>query len=283
MHNMGTVMLVVAALGIGACLPRYASAATNEFFAMDNALRDVKSIADKAALLSELGYDGVTWRPGNTAEALKEMSARGVTMHAFKIHVDVSKEENTTAIPVQDLKALKGTGAILWVTMQRKGGSDVDAVRELKRLNAVAKPMGLRIAIYPHINCHVETLEEALRVTDLVADDNVGVSLTLCHQLKLRGVQDLTPLLKRALPRLFIVQVSGAESGDTKAMGWDKLIQPLGRGSYDVKGLLQVLKDLNYTGPIGVIGFGIKQPAKQHLKQSIAFWRATGSGSQSRE
>jgi len=91
--------------------------------------------------------------------------------------------------------------------------------------------MGLRIAIYPHINCHVETLEEALRVTELVDDDNVGVSLTLCHQLKLQGVQDLAPLLKRAMPRLFIVQICGAETGETKSMGWDKLIQPLGSGT----------------------------------------------------
>jgi len=248
-------------------------AADNEFYAMDNGIRDVKSIADKAALLSELGYDGVTWRPGKTAEAVKEMAARGVKMHAFKIHVDVSKKENATGIPAQELEALKGTGAILWVTLQRKGGDDADAARELKRLNTVAKPLGLRIAIYPHMNCHAETLEEALRVTGLVDDDNVGVSLTLCHQLKLQGVQDLAPLLKKALPKLFIVQICGAETGETKSMSWDKLIQPLGKGSYDVKGLLQTLKDLDYTGPIGVIGFGIRQPAKQHLKQSISFWK----------
>ncbi|MFT5905163.1 MAG: hypothetical protein ACI9E1_000756 [Cryomorphaceae bacterium] len=56
-------------------------------------------------------------------------------------------------------------------------------------------------------------------------------------------------------------------------MGWDKLIQPLGSGSYDVKSLLLTLRELNYKGPIGVIGYGIKQPAKEHLKQSISFWR----------
>ena len=56
-------------LSMGVCLPRRTRAATNEFFAMDNGLRDVESIADKAALLSELGYDGVTWRPGTTARA----------------------------------------------------------------------------------------------------------------------------------------------------------------------------------------------------------------------
>ncbi len=89
----------------------------------------------------------------------------------------------------------------------------------------------------------------------------------------MQRVQKLEPLLKDALPKLFLVQVSGAESGDTCEMGWDKLIQPLGQGSYDVRALLQTLKELGYAGPVGVIGFGIRQPAKTHLKESISFWR----------
>ena len=176
-------------------------------------------------------------------------------------------------LPLEEIKALKDSGAILWVQLSAKGGDDADAVREVIRLNEISKPMGLRIAIYPHIGNHVETLEDAVRIADLVADDNVGTSLTLCHQLKKNGIQDLTPLLKKALPKLFLVLISGADKGDTKRMGWDKLIQPLGKGSYDIKAILKTLEDLNYKGPIGVIGYGIKQPAKQHLKQTITFWR----------
>ncbi len=260
-------------LGAVAFLPPSPLAAKNEFFAMDNGLRDVKTIAGKAELLKELGYDGVTWRPGNTAEAVREMSARGVKVHALMMNLPVSKREPAAPLPLADIEALKGTGAILWVQLTRKGGDDADAARELRRLSAVAKPLGLRVAIYPHINNHVESLEDALRVADLVEDDNVGVSLTLCHQLKMRGVQDLAPLLKRALPKLFIVQVSGAGKGDTRTMGWDKLIQPLGQGGYDVGELLKTLRELDYSGPVGVIGFGLKQPAREHLRQSIDFWR----------
>ena len=250
-----------------------AQAQDNEFFAMDNGLLDVKSFNDKASLLKELGYDGVTWRPGRTAEIVGEMSAHSLKLHALMMHLEVSKEESELPLPLEDIEALKGTGAILWVQLRSKGGNDADALRELRRLNKVAKPVGLRIAIYPHVNTHVESLEEALRVANLVDDDNVGVSLTLCHQLKKQGVQDLAPLLKKALPKLFLVQISGAEAGDTREMDWDKLIQPLGQGSYDINLLLQTLHDLNYLGPIGVIGYRINQPAQQHLKQSISFWR----------
>ena len=257
-------------------LPLLCPAAENEFFTMDNGLADVKTIAGKAALLEELGYDGVTWRPGKTAEAVKEMSAKDIKMHGWMLSLPVVKKEKAVPLPVGEIEALKGTGAIVWVQLTRGGGDDDDAARELQRLNAVVKPLGLRIAIYPHVNNHVETLEEALRVADLLDDDNVGVSLTLCHQLKVKGVQNLAPLLKQALPKLFLVLIAGADSGDTKAMGWDKLIQPLGQGSYDVGSLLKTLRQLDYQGPVGVIGYGLKQPAKDHLKQSIEFWRATG-------
>jgi len=274
--------LTLMGLGLFACMGSTfgAEKAEIEFFAMDNGLRDVKKVSDKMKLLSELGYDGVTWRPGNTAEAVKEATSNGIAMHALMMHLSVSKKEKASVLPLKDIEALKGTGAILWVQLTRKGGTDADAVRELERLNGVAKPLGLRIAIYPHINCHAETLEEALRVANLVDDNNVGVSLTLCHQLKLRGVQDLAPLLKEALPKLFIVQICGAEAGNTKAMGWDKLIQPLGQGSYDVKGLLKILKDLEYKGPIGIIGFGIRQPAAKHLKTSLTWWKGLSSSTQ---
>lgn len=250
------------------------TAAEIDFFAMDNGLHDVKSIAGKADLLKELGYDGVTWRPGHTAEAVREMTSRGLRIHALKIRLPVSKDEEPPRFPLADLKAVEGTGALLWVTLLSQGGSDIDAVRSLRQLNAVASPLGLRIAIYPHVDTHAESLEDALRIADLVAHEKIGVSLTLCHQLKHQGLQDLGPLLKKALPKLFLVLVSGAENGDTKAMGWDKLIQPLGQGSYDVRNLVQTLRKLRYQGPVGVIGFGLKQPAKEHLKQSIDFWRS---------
>jgi len=77
--------------------------------------------------------------------------------------------------------------------------------------------------------------------------------------------------------------IAALETGETKSMGWDKLIQPLGKGSYDVRELLRFLRDFDYKGPIGVIGFGIEQPARQHLKQSTSFWKATASGSDSRK
>jgi len=46
----------------------------------------------------------------------------------------------------------------------------------------------------------------------------------------------------------------------------------------DVKtlaGKAALLKELGYKGPVGVIGYGLIQPAREHLRQSIQILRKT--------
>ena len=100
------------------------------------------------------------------------MSAKGINLHAFTMTLPVTKEEKAAPLPLAELEALKGTKAILWVQLARKDGDDTDAVRALQQLNAVARALDLRIAIYPHVGNHCESLEGALRVADLA--DELG-------------------------------------------------------------------------------------------------------------
>ena len=56
-------------------------------------------------------------------------------------------------------------------------------------------------------------------------------------------------------------------------MSWQHLIQPLGQGSYETKTIFNILKQERYQGPVGAIGFCIRQASNQHLKQSIQYWQ----------
>ena len=69
------------------------------------------------------------------------------------------------------------------------------------------------------------------------------------------------------------VTINGADTGDTKAMGWDRLIRPLGQGSYDVGAFLKTLRQTGYAGPIGFQGYGIKVDPALVLKETMAAWR----------
>jgi len=56
-------------------------------------------------------------------------------------------------------------------------------------------------------------------------------------------------------------------------MGWDRLIQTLDRGSFDVYQVLVTLRRLGYTGPIGLQCYGVKGDRRENLKRSIGAWR----------
>ena len=55
--------------------------------------------------------------------------------------------------------------------------------------------------------------------------------------------------------------------------GWDKLIQTLDKGSFDNYKLLKYLKDIGYTGPVGLQGYRIEGDAKENLASSMKAWR----------
>ena len=77
-------------------------------------------------------------------------------------------------------------------------------------------------------------------------------------------------------PRLNFVTINGADAGDTRKLGWNRLIQPLGRGSYDVGGFVAKVREAGYRGPFGFQGFGIKMDPKELLQETMAAWRKMG-------
>ena len=148
-------------------------------------------------------------------------------------------------------------------------------VQKLVEMVAYAAPRGVSLSLYPHAGYWLDRVETAVRLANRVNHPAVGVTFNLCHWLKVEGsAREVAPVLRLALPRLQFVTVNGADTGDTQAMGWDRLIQPLGEGTYDVAGVMQTLWTLGYVGPVGFQGFGIAGDPRGVLAQSIKAWRA---------
>jgi len=51
-------------------------------------------------------------------------------------------------------------------------------------------------------------------------------------------------------------------------------ITPLDEGDYRLVGFLRTVRDLGYTGQMGLQCWGIKVPAEEHLARSMRRWRA---------
>jgi sugar phosphate isomerase/epimerase len=151
---------------------------------------------------------------------------------------------------------------------------DTVVVPSLRQLVAYAHTKGVKVSLYPHAGFWAAQFEVCVRVAAKVDNPSLGVTFNLCHWLKVEGSErDPLPLIKEALPRLNFITINGADTGDTQNLGWDKLIQPLGRGTYDVGGFVSKARAAGYRGPFGFQGYGIKTEPKELLKETMEGWK----------
>jgi len=237
-----------------------------------------RSFEEQAAMLKELGFDGCAhlWL-GGVPERLKALDAADLKLYEVYVQVTVDPAKPAYDPKLKEVIArLKGRDTMIGLLLVGKPPSteqhDPHAVGVIREIADLAAASGLRVALYHHTGDWLERVEDAIRVAAKVHRKNTGIHFNLCHWLKMGDETGLEALLKRAAPHLFVVTINGADHADRKA-GWDKLIQPLGCGEFDLPGLLDRLRAAGYTGPVGLMCYGLGGDAREHLARSMAAWR----------
>ena len=245
-----------------------------EIAPFDNGLNDFESIEEKAQVLKELGYDGTTWRPSNTAEVLPILDKHDLKL--FATYVVLRASETACPIPeetIKEIQILKGRDTFVWLTITGNP-SDAIAIDAISIIADIAKANGLKVVLYPHYGFKLDTVANCLRLAEAAGKNNVGIAFNLCHFLKQNDEATLNKTLRSIGDKLWLVSVNGADSGDTKNMGWDQLIQPLGEGSFEIQPVFQELKKIGYEGPILLQCYNIATPDREHLASSIKTWKS---------
>jgi sugar phosphate isomerase/epimerase len=200
----------------------------------------------------------------------------------YALYVGATIEQDKLVVPPnldEVFAAVAKHGTIVWLYVPGKGvkpsdaGADAVAVPAFRAVAEQAKRHGVSLALYPHNGMWVQTTADAIRVANAVDRPNFGLSFNLCHALKAGEGPQVADLLRQAGKRLFVVTLNGADADDAKSASWDKLIQPLGRGSYDPKPMLAQLQTQGYAGPIGFQGYGIKEEPAKVLAETMEAWR----------
>ncbi len=237
-----------------------------------------RSFKEQAQMLKELGYDGVghIWLD-QVAERLKTLDDAGLKLYQITMTVDVAPGKQAYDPRFKEVLGLvKGRHVQFDLLLNGMKPSDpsVDphAVEILREMSDLARESGSQLLLYPHQGSWVERIEDSCRVADKVDRPNVGVMFNLCHWLRVDKERDYKPLLKKAMPRLWAISINGADNFDPQP-GWDRYIQPLDKGSFDVGRLLKTLKELGYKGPIGLQCYGIGGDAREHLARSMTAWK----------
>ena len=256
---------------------RITSVNMNPFFAMDTGTKDEQhqTFQQQVEMLKSLGYDGMDHTGvDDLAEHFDPLDKNGLRLFAIYLDVWADKEKQWYNDGLEDaIKQLKGRDVILWVPLRSNDfepsdeRGDAAAVKIVRRIADLAAEQDLDVALYPHSFFLMEKIDDALRIAKKVERPNVGVTFNLCHWLR-TDKSDLEQTLKDAAPYLKVVTINGADhEGD-----WDRLIQPLDAGEFDVAQVLQILDDINYVGPVGLQGYGIGGDVRDNLTRSMRAW-----------
>ena len=281
--NFQTIRLIATATVILACLftSGFCDEPAREFGVMANSnnMRAIP-VADVAQAAGEIGYEYVALSCGAAQLAGQVQAFRDEGIEIGAIYVGWSTDGETVQfnIPIDEVFAhLEGTGGVVMIHTSIPGGEPVsdERIAELMLpLAEKAEAAGLTIAIYPHVANRLETLAQATAVADLVDNPSLGVCFNLCHYLKQNDPEDLPDSLRAAAHRIKLTSINGADVGDTQSMGWERLIQQLNQGDFDLEELLTLLcGELEFDGPFYVQCYNLKAPSRTILQETWDRWQ----------
>jgi sugar phosphate isomerase/epimerase len=253
-----------------------------KFFCFEDAflLSHNDSFDYQANLLKNLGFDGTELEGLDMAdEKLRTLDKYKLQLFMVYIQIDLEKEQPYDVRLLDFIKKVKDRGVTLWLHIhsEKYGPSDPlgdkICVPILQELADYANNFNVNIALYPHSRFWLEKVEDGIRLTQKINRRNVGAVFNLCHFLKTDEKDLLEARLAKAIPYLAAVSINGADDGDTNEMDWSRIIQPLGKGSYDVLKVLKILKTNNYSGPVGLQCYNIPGEPAEFLKISVETWK----------
>ncbi|MEN6607044.1 MAG: TIM barrel protein [Bryobacteraceae bacterium] len=254
----------------------------NPFFAlcMDTHDEKKRNLAEQAAMLKDLGYDGAghLWLDG-LKERVETLDRAGLRLFQVYLRLNIGPNPKQVYDPrlKDSLPLLKGRETTLAFLVDGAAPSDESfdarAVELIREVAGMAEPYGLRVVLYPHWKNWLEKVEDCVRLSRKIDRGNVGIMFNLCHWMKVGDEEQLKPLLKAAMPRLMAVSISGSDRVAEIKSGKGNWIQPLDSGTFDIRGFLNTLTGMGYGGPIGLQCYGIRGDARIHLERSMAAWR----------
>jgi len=242
-----------------------------------------RTLAQQATMLKELGYEGSGYnnmRLKGIEERAKTLSDEGLRLFQvyFRVHLNESEtfDEKRLAEFLPSLKPHK-TQLALIIKGAKPSDRRLDdkAVAIIKRIADMARPYGVTVVFYHHGAVWLETCSDGVRIAKKVnRPGEVGAMFNLWHWMRRDKNRDLRSVLEEAQPWLMAVSINGTDTPEKMyARQEEKAVVPLDESIYDLNEILDILRDIKYSGPIGMQCHGIRGDARLHLERSMGVWK----------
>jgi sugar phosphate isomerase/epimerase len=234
----------------------------------------------QTSLIRKIGFDGMELMGLDGIDRkLQTLEQQKLQLFMVYIQINIEKELPYDSRLRDFIKKVQNKGVTLALHIHSDQFAQSDSLGDrlcipiIQDLADYAVSFGVNIALYPHTGFWLEKIEDCLRLTKKINRRNVGAIFNLCHYLKADEKDLLEKKLVKAIPYLAAVSINGCDDGNTREMGWDRLIQPLGKGTFDVLHVLRILKANNYTGPIGLQCYNLPGEPDDFLMSSMETWK----------
>lgn len=213
--------------------------------------------AQRAEMLQELGigkyaYDYRDRHIPQFAEEIRTMEASGIEMHAVWLWIQDAGDQLLDPASERIVRTVEQEGlkTEFWVSFPGQffeGLSEQEkfdkAVGTLSKLNERVQKAGCSIALYNHGDWFGNP-ENQIRIIAAIGSDNIGMVYNFHHGH--HEVAQFGELFPKMQPYLTAVNLNGMTPDGPK-------IIDLGKGEAEL-GMLRIMKQYGYQGPIGILG-----------------------------
>ena len=224
-------------------------------------------LAEAIRNVSDLGLDGIEFTPrkdelakhGFTRESFRDLLSEkklSVSGNYFSGRFyDSSKREDIMTAFRNTLENLKFYGAenVIIGPPGREEGDINEMIRGtapmLDELGKIAKDSGLQIGLHPHVNTIVETPEEIDLIMELTNPDYVSMVPDTGH-IRLGG-GNVVEIVRKYRDRLMYFHLKDS-AGEFNRPNFGANLRELGKGEIDFPGVMEILKQVGYTGWLNV-------------------------------
>ncbi|BDZ47967.1 hypothetical protein GCM10025867_02080 [Frondihabitans sucicola] len=230
-------------------------------------------------MLAELGYAATNltlWSEPAWADLprlARVAEANDLSVATVYVTIDISKAptDEATQRALDMIRTIEATRTVeialiagtTFAPSDMKG--DAAARAFLDQALAAAETNGVTLLLYPHTFGWMEHVDDAVRLAAAYDDPRLGLSLSVFHWYA-TDRSDLRGTVRRAAPYLGMVNISG--SRPQQGSYFPATIEPVGQGEFDAFHFLAVLRDNDYSGPLGVQSYGIGGDPYTSFEQS---------------
>jgi len=228
---------------------------------------------DRITILKELGYAGYM---GGPIEHPEKYKTAGLELIGFYFGVSPIEEKlETTLARLEASKAMisRDVGAVwLYLVDPPTHKDEAKAVQRIRDVGDYCSKQGLRVALYPHSGpkYYFPTSRDAAKYVKLAGREELGIVLTLYHEI-LAGYADvMETTVKEVLPYTHYLQICGAYLEPKQGV---KRLTTMDRGDFDALPILRIVLEAGYKGPIGFYTQWFGGTTKDNLSRQLSAWK----------